>query len=115
MDDNTENNSLKVIATFKELDYKGNVITNKIEKDIPWSLDAESLLHHIIKNGTAKDFEKPFDGYYNDLMKKYFGITAHEEVWRPVCVESETLSCGAKFVFQQHDKSSQVMQWKDVK
>lgn len=116
MDDISEKNTIKVIATYKELDYKGNVKTTVLTKDIPWSVNPEDILKYTIKHGTMKGFAKPFEGrYYNDLMSQYFGIKEHDKVWRPVQVETETLSCGAKFVFQRHGEGCQVMEWEDVK
>ena len=106
--------TIKVYATFKRLNYKGEVLTDVQERDIPWqNYDPEKFIKEVCLSGNVENFPKPFDGYFNDLMAKYFDIKEHSKIWRPFSVETEVVS-GCKFVFQRHDSGYQVMKWENV-
>lgn len=106
--------TIKVYATFKRLNYKGEVLTEVQERDIPWqNYDPEKFINEVCLSGNVENFPRPFDGYFNDLMTKYFGIKEHEKIWRPFNVETEVVS-GYKFVFQQRSEGHQVMKWENA-
>lgn len=109
-----EEKKLKVYSIFKELDHNGKVITRKLETEIPWeNYNPEKFMMEVLKNGDLTKVPRPFSGYHNVLMKKYFNIDEHEKVWRPFVTESEVVN-GMRFVFQRKSDSCQVMKWEWV-
>lgn len=114
MTENDEKQKLKVIATYKRLDYKGVVHTDVVEREIPWEgYDPERFIKTVCLSGNVADFPRPFSGYFNDLMEKHFGVTERDKIWRPYSVESEVVS-GCKFVFQRASDSCQIMRWENA-
>ena len=113
-DENKENNTLKVIATYKELDYKGNVITTQKTCEIPWYCNSEKFLYSTVCSGDASSVPKPYNGYFDTLMEKHFGIKSHDEMWRAYSVETEPVFNNFKFVFQRFSSPVQIMKWENI-
>ena len=106
--------TIKVYATFKRLNYKGEVLTDVQERDIPWqNYDPEKFIKEVCLSGNIENFPRPFNGYFSDLMNIHFGIKEHAKIWRPFNVETEVVS-GCKFVFMRHDRGKKDMKWENA-
>lgn len=106
---------LKVYAVYEDLDYLGRIIETTYIAEIPYKFDSVDFLDYTIKYGTIKGYKKPFIKSYMYLMENFFNIQIHEEVWRPVLVETETICNTAKFVFYKHNYDTSIMEWEDIK